>query len=156
MPVIVQLRNDTTANWSYYNPTLALGELGIDTILNQAKLGDGVTPWNSLPYYGIGVTGATGAAGLYSTTGTATIDFGSIPGSNMTSVTVTGQTGITSASPLVVFMRSDDSTADHNSMAHAFAPIKLTGGNIVAGNGFTITAITDLRLTGTFLVRWAY
>ena len=158
MVLVIQLRNDTTTNWTTTNPVLAQGEWGYDTILNLHKVGDGVTAWNSLAFYGVGPTGATGSAGLYSTTGTATLNFGATgaTGSNMATVTVTGQTGITTSSPLVVFMRSDDSTSDHNSMAHAFAPIKLTGGSIIAGTGFTITGITDLRLTGSFLVRWAY
>jgi Major tropism determinant N-terminal domain len=152
----LQLKRATTARWASLDPILASGEIGIDITLWQLKIGDGTTHWSSLPYYGIGATGATGSAGIYSTVGTAILNFGSAPGANTTSTTVTGQTGISSTSPLVVFMRSDDSTADHNSMEHTFAQLNLTGGNIVAGTGFTITAITDLRLTGTFQVRWAY
>jgi hypothetical protein len=50
MAVKLQLRRDTTANWSASNPVLAEGEIGIDTTLKQAKIGDGVTAWNSLVY----------------------------------------------------------------------------------------------------------
>jgi hypothetical protein len=35
-------------------------------------------------------------------------------------------------------------------------PIRLVCGNIVAGTGFDIVASTDLRLTGTFSVRWMW
>ena len=156
MAVVIQLRHDTSANWIAANPTLAIGEFGYETNTGKSKMGDGTTAWLTLPYYGIGATGSTGSAGIYSTVGTAILDFGSAPGSNMTTVTVTGQTGITSSSPLVVFMRSDDSTADHNSMAHTFARLNLNAGSIIVGTGFTITATSDLRLTGTFQVRWAY
>jgi hypothetical protein len=48
MAVKLQLRRDTTANWSASNPILAEGEIGIDTTLREAKVGDGVTAWNSL------------------------------------------------------------------------------------------------------------
>lgn len=44
-------RNDTAANWQSVNPVLATGEIGI--VIDGAKgykIGDGVTPWNDLPY----------------------------------------------------------------------------------------------------------
>lgn len=46
----IQIRRDTTSGWSTANPTLALGEWGLDTTLKQVKLGDGVTAWNSLAF----------------------------------------------------------------------------------------------------------
>jgi len=50
MADIIQLRRDTTGNWSTANPILADGELGIETDSNKGKLGNGITPWNSLAY----------------------------------------------------------------------------------------------------------
>jgi hypothetical protein len=50
MAVKIQLRRDTSANWSASNPVLAEGEIGIDTTLREAKIGDGSTAWNSLAY----------------------------------------------------------------------------------------------------------
>lgn len=50
MAVQIQLRNDTTVNWSNANPILALGEFGLDTDLNQFKIGNGIDPWNELSY----------------------------------------------------------------------------------------------------------
>lgn len=44
----IQLRRDTSSNWSSANPTLYLGEPGYDTTLKRLKLGDGSTAWNSL------------------------------------------------------------------------------------------------------------
>ena len=51
----IQIRRDTAANWAAVNPTLAQGEIGIETDLLGSsgvlqKYGDGVTPWNLLPY----------------------------------------------------------------------------------------------------------
>ncbi len=53
MPVETQIqhRQDTAANWTATNPTLAAGELGWESDTNQAKMGDGVTAWNSLVYF---------------------------------------------------------------------------------------------------------
>ena len=47
----IQLRNDSTAGWAADNPTLAQGEIGVDTTLNKLKIGDGTTTWNNLAFY---------------------------------------------------------------------------------------------------------
>lgn len=48
MTAKIQIRRDTTANWSSGNPALAAGEIGYDTTLGQVKVGDGSTAWNTL------------------------------------------------------------------------------------------------------------
>ena len=48
--VRLQLRRGTDAQWDAANPTLAAGEIGIETDTNTFKFGDGSTPWNSLSY----------------------------------------------------------------------------------------------------------
>lgn len=56
----IQIRRDATINWAAVNPILLDGEMGLDTTLNCLKIGDGVTAWNSLPYFIC--QGATGPA----------------------------------------------------------------------------------------------
>jgi Major tropism determinant N-terminal domain/Pectate lyase superfamily protein len=46
----VSVRGDTAANWTSNNPTLNLGEMGIETDTKWGKVGDGSTAWTSLPY----------------------------------------------------------------------------------------------------------
>lgn len=46
----IQTRRDTAATWTQFNPILALGELGFETNTGKAKIGNGTTAWNSLPY----------------------------------------------------------------------------------------------------------
>lgn len=48
----ILLRNDTTANWEAKNPTLKLGEVGIELAGESCKIkiGDGSTAWSSLGY----------------------------------------------------------------------------------------------------------
>jgi hypothetical protein len=53
MAVQIQLRNDTSSNWTSVNPTLARGEIGIEINTNKMKIGDGTTAWDDLPYTGI-------------------------------------------------------------------------------------------------------
>ena len=56
MATRIILRNDTAANWTASNPTLALGEMGLETDTKKRKLGDGVTAWNTLTYEASGIT----------------------------------------------------------------------------------------------------
>jgi hypothetical protein len=46
----IQLRRDTAANWTSANPTLASGEIGLETDTDKVKIGDGSTAWTSLGY----------------------------------------------------------------------------------------------------------
>ena len=46
----IQLRRGTAANWTSANPTLAAGEVGVETDTGYAKVGDGTTAWTSLEY----------------------------------------------------------------------------------------------------------
>ena len=50
MADIIQIRRDTAANWTSANPTLAQGELGLETDTDKFKVGDGSTAWTSLGY----------------------------------------------------------------------------------------------------------
>ena len=50
MASIIQIRRDTAANWTSANPTLAQGELGLETDTLKIKAGDGSTAWNSASY----------------------------------------------------------------------------------------------------------
>jgi hypothetical protein len=50
MAVVIQLRRDTAANWTSSNPTLAQGEMGVETDTAKYKIGDGTTAWATLSY----------------------------------------------------------------------------------------------------------
>lgn len=82
----IQIRRDTAANWAINNPVLLLAEMGYETDTNSAKFGDGINPWNDLPYFapggnagptgptgpsGVGPTGPAGAAGATGAAGPA-------------------------------------------------------------------------------------
>jgi len=79
----LQNRRDTAANWTSNNPTLAAGEIGLETDTAKWKMGNGSTAWNSLAYaYTAGAAGATGPTGPTGATGP---------------VGATGATGVTGA-----------------------------------------------------------
>ena len=146
MADILQIRRDTSTNWTAVNPILANGEMGLETDTIKIKWGNGVTAWNSLAYF----TGS-GGGGL-NMKGTATIDFGATPGTNVI-VTTVADANVTSLSTVTVFMGAE-STASHNAVEHSVVPIKFTVGNIVAGVSFDITSVSDWRLDGTFTVNY--
>lgn len=45
-----KLKRATAEKWAELNPILALGEPGFVYDTNQLKIGDGITPWEFLPY----------------------------------------------------------------------------------------------------------
>lgn len=45
-----RLKRGTAARWASVNPILEQGEPGFVYDSNRLKIGDGVTPWNDLPY----------------------------------------------------------------------------------------------------------
>jgi hypothetical protein len=46
----LQQRRDTAANWTSNNPTLAAGEIGLESDTSKFKIGNGSTAWTSLSY----------------------------------------------------------------------------------------------------------
>ena len=59
---LIQLRRDTAANWTSTNPTLASGEMGLETDTNLFKIGDGSTAWSALLYQTAKITTVTKTA----------------------------------------------------------------------------------------------
>jgi hypothetical protein len=92
------------------------------------------------------------------TTGTATINFGSAPGTNIASLVITGQAAIGASSNIKVWFQGG-STADFNEYEHLFilpGSVSLVAGTIVNGVGFTIYATTQLRIRGNVVCRWEW
>lgn len=58
--ITIKLRRGTQAQWTATNPVLAEGEFGAETDTRKFKIGNGVTAWNSLQYWGS--SGGGGAA----------------------------------------------------------------------------------------------
>jgi hypothetical protein len=53
MAIQIQFRRGLASEWTSANPTLAVGEMGLETDTDQFKIGDGTTAWTSLGYGGI-------------------------------------------------------------------------------------------------------
>lgn len=48
--VRIQVRRGTASQWTSANPTLAAGEMGVESDTNKFKFGNGTTAWSSLSY----------------------------------------------------------------------------------------------------------
>ena len=83
------------------------------------------------------------------------VDFGTAPGTNIAATVVTGQTDILAGSSVDAFLMAEPTT-DHNAYEHIIVPLQIIASDIVPGVGFTINAISDLRLSGKFAVRWSW
>ena len=51
MTTKIQLRRDTSANWTSANPTLFSGEIGFETNTGKFKIGNGSSVWSALDYF---------------------------------------------------------------------------------------------------------
>jgi len=136
MASIIQIRRDTASDWTSANPTLAQGELGLETDTLKLKAGTGTTAWNSLGYY----TLAT--AGFLATTG-GTMSGGLGMGAN--DITSTGKI-------LYSNMYAQTSDLPSASTYHGmFAHVHATGKGYFAHGGAWIELAnqTDLASTTT-------
>ena len=70
----IQIRRDTAANWTSANPTLAQGELGLETDTGKLKAGTGSTAWTSLGYYSLGILSSGITLTNANLTGTTSIE----------------------------------------------------------------------------------
>jgi hypothetical protein len=51
MATKIQVRRDTSANWTSLNPTLSSGEIGYETNTGKFKIGNGSALWSALDYF---------------------------------------------------------------------------------------------------------
>jgi hypothetical protein len=153
MATVIQLRHDTSTNWALYNPILAIGEFGYETDTNKNKMGNGVSTWNNLPYYGVGSTGATGPA---RPSGQALINFGVLPGSNEASVVISDATILSTSVPIAQYAAI--ATSDHTVSDHTYISLvsELSCGAPIAGVGFTIYATSIEKMSGTFNIVYTW
>ena len=100
---------------------------------------------------------------MASHTGTATVNFGSFPGTTDATVVVTGQGGIVSTSIIQVQVALA-ATGEHSADEHLVDPPQVVAGLIVPGTGFTIYARarenfgprTVPRVYGRWTITWTW
>jgi hypothetical protein len=103
---------------------------------------------------GIAITGSLNGTVSSIIKGEAIINFGATPGSNYATTTVSSSF-VTNNSNIHIYIMST-SSADHNTMEHQIFSLYGTvmPSNIINNTSFDIVALTDLRLDGTFKVKY--
>jgi hypothetical protein len=86
--------------------------------------------------------------------GEANLDFGSTPGTNTVTTTISN-TDVTNNSYINIYIMNT-SSIDHNTEDHKLFALysKMIPGNIIDNTSFDITGITDLRVNGIFKVKY--
>ena len=156
--VRLQLRRGTADDWFDANPTLAAGEIGIETDTNTFKFGDGNTAWNSLAYALSGTVddyillGAKGVAnGVATLDASGLIPLAQLPGANALDAEVasavtahnnvtTSVHGITNTAALVTLDANQTLTA--KTLASAILTGTPTAPTATAGTDTTQVATT--------------
>lgn len=103
----IKLKRGTASEWDSANPVLSLGEPGLEVDTNYIKFGDGVTAWDSLPYfksaatrlltdgYNLGANAANGDLFVYEGSADITVNLGTPSGMQAFSVVNLGTGKIT-------------------------------------------------------------
>ena len=131
MAVQIQLRRGTASEWTAANPTLAAGELVIETDTDKYKIGDGSTAWTSLGYSSLPSTAITTGGGTF--TGAITIN-GASP------IVLEGATSNDYETTIAV----TDPTADRTiTLPNSTGTVALSTGNVA-----TATALETARTIG--------
>jgi len=131
MAVQIQLRRDTASNWETNNPTLAEGEMGIETDTNKYKIGTGSANWNSLTHSSLPANSITTAGGV-TITGTMT------HGADGTGADVRFNSG--TAGDYAMWDASEEKLILEGT--HAATVLDITDGNVVIADG-TLTVGSD-------------
>jgi hypothetical protein len=135
----IRLRRDQAANWTTVNPVLAAGEAGYELDTKKMKVGDGVTAWNSLPYFSSSLYVADDTSTVGEFTSSKTLK---ITGSGIITTTLTGDTlDIFGSGPaLGITVVGDDSTGTNIADGET---VKIAGANgittAMSGDVLTIT-----------------
>lgn len=141
----IQLRRGTAASWTSANPTLASGEFGFETDTGKAKIGNGVTAWNSLAYSITGtdgdITGVTAGTGLSGggTSGTVTVSID-------TATTVDKTTSQTLSNKTI--SGSANTLTDIANASLTNSAVTVNGTSIALGASGTVTVPIDTGVTG--------
>ena len=107
-----QFRRGLASTWTFYNPLLAQGEMGLETDTNLFKIGDGSNNWITLPYGGF--TGPSGSIGQQGPTGYTG------PGGEASNTGATGETGPTGPTLVVPYIFDGGDPSSNYSVGPAF------------------------------------
>lgn len=138
MAVQIQLRNGTAAQWTSANPTLALGEIGVEKDTSKFKIGDGTTAWTSLGYAAVGTVTSVAAS---------VPSFLSVSGSPITN---SGTLAISYSGTALPIANGGTGETTAGAAFNALSPIT-TAGDLILGNGSNSATRLAIGANGSVL-----
>jgi hypothetical protein len=157
VPVRLQLRADTAANWTSVNPILLANELGRETDTGKIKIGNGTSTWTSLAYQAwatLPVAVNAGGTGQTSYTNGQLL-IGNTTGNTLTKATLTAGSGIAVTNGTGSISVAASGIANTNIAADAeIAVSKLQDGTArqllqTAANGTDVEWASNIDIPGT-------
>jgi len=144
MATKIQLRRDTSANWTSVNPVLSQGEPGYETDTGKIKYGDGSSHWSALSYSagssagGSGAQGPQGPQGLQGPQGPQGI-------MGYTGSSGAGGSSIGGSANQVVYKNNSNTATGSANLTFDGTNLSVNG-NITAGGTITAFSTSDSKL----------
>lgn len=112
MSATIKLKRGTTGQWTSANPTLSIGEIGIDTTLNKFKIGNGADAWASLEWATALPSEVIASASAGVANGVATLDgSGKVPSTQLPAISITSTYVVDSASAMTALVAQEGDVA---------------------------------------------
>lgn len=147
MAIQIQFRRGTAAEWTSVDPILAEAEMGIELDTDLFKIGNGLDPWNQLPYGGLrGFSGSVGFAGSIGNMSVQNVLYVSKSGDDANSGTALNLSKLTIKSALsvatygtTIFVKSGDYTENN--------PLRVPEGVSIVGDNLRSVTVRPQNKT---------
>lgn len=160
MSVTMQVRRDTSANWTAANVVLHQGEWSLETDTAKVKIGDGSTAWTALPYFA-GSGGGGAVSSVFGRTGVVTAHSNDYTPEQVGALPVAGGALQGGLGPAVVTLTQSAGTVAVNAAGGNDFRLTLTASGWVIANpagsldGQDITVAITQDSIGSRTVSWA-
>jgi len=152
VPVRLQLRADTAANWTSVNPILLANELGRETDTGKIKIGNGTSTWTSLAYQAwatLPVAVNAGGTGQTSYTNGQLL-IGNTTGNTLTKATLTAGSGVAITNGTGSITVAVDSTVVTTAQTGTVTSTMIADGTIVDADVNASAAISGTKISPDF------
>jgi len=145
---LIQVRSDTSSNWTSVNPILATGEIGFESNTGKFKIGTGSTAWSSLPYTS-DTAGSATTAGTVTTAAqpaiTSAVNLTSV--GTLSALDVTGAFEVSPSVNHTLYVSGNRVGVRTNTPQGAFDVVGTAFATLFSGSGAGLTSIPNSATT---------